>query len=67
MILDWGNVLVFHDEHEYYETLGLLCKDEELERKRKYKDNKMFFCLLCIVSIMMKATIVDSFGLMIVS
>lgn len=32
MILDWGNVLVFHDEHEYYETLGLLCKDEELVR-----------------------------------
>lgn len=32
MLLDWGNVLKFNDEHEYYETLGFLCKDEELVR-----------------------------------
>ena len=32
MLLDWGNVLVFNDEREYYETLGFLCKEEELVR-----------------------------------
>ena len=29
MKLDWGNVLKFADEREYYEVLGFLAKDEE--------------------------------------
>lgn len=32
MRLDWGNVLKFNDDHEYYETLGLLCQDEKYVR-----------------------------------
>lgn len=30
--LNWGNCLIFHNEEEYYETLGFLCKDEEYIR-----------------------------------
>ena len=33
MKLDWGNVLKFADEREYYEVLGFLAKDEEYIRK----------------------------------
>lgn len=32
MKLDWGNVLKFADEREYYEVLGFLAKDEEYIR-----------------------------------
>lgn len=32
MTLDWGNVLCFQNESEYYETLGFLVKDEEYIR-----------------------------------
>ena len=32
MVLDWGNVLQFDNEKEYYETLGFLSKDEEYIR-----------------------------------
>lgn len=32
MVLDWGNVLKFNSEKEYYETLGFLCKEEEFIR-----------------------------------
>ena len=32
MKLDWGNVLKFADEREYYEVLGFLSKDEEYIR-----------------------------------
>lgn len=32
MILDWGNVLKFKDEKEYYETLGFLSKEDEFVR-----------------------------------
>ncbi len=32
MVLDWGNVLQFTSEEEYYETLGFLSKDEEFIR-----------------------------------
>ena len=32
MVLDWGNVLKFNDENEYYEALGFLAKDEEFIR-----------------------------------
>lgn len=28
--LNWGNGFIFQDEREYYETLGFLCKDEEV-------------------------------------
>lgn len=30
MVLDWGNLLKFNDEREYYETLGFLCKEVEV-------------------------------------
>lgn len=30
--MDWGNVLKFDNDSEYYETLGFLCKDEEIVR-----------------------------------
>lgn len=30
--LNWGNVLNFNNEKEYYETLGFLAKEEELIR-----------------------------------
>lgn len=30
MVLNWGKLLKFNDEKEYYETLGFLCKDEEV-------------------------------------
>lgn len=32
MVLDWGNVLKFDNEKEYYETLGFLSKDDEYIR-----------------------------------
>lgn len=32
MVLDWGNVLKFGSEKEYYETLGFLSKDDEYIR-----------------------------------
>ena len=32
MILDYGNVLKFQNENDYYETLGFLSKDEEYIR-----------------------------------
>ena len=28
--LNWGNGFIFQDEREYYETLGFLCKEEEV-------------------------------------
>ena len=30
--MDWGNVLKFVNDSEYYETLGFLCKDDEVVR-----------------------------------
>ncbi len=30
MKLEWGNLLIFDDEKEYYETLGFLCKEAEV-------------------------------------
>lgn len=30
--MDWGNVLKFENDSEYYETLGFLCKDEKIVR-----------------------------------
>ena len=32
MKLDWGNVLKFANDREYYEVLGFLAKDEEYVR-----------------------------------
>ena len=32
MVLDWGNVLKFDNEKDYYETLGFLSKDDEYIR-----------------------------------
>ena len=40
MKLDWGNVLKFADEREYYEVLGFLAKDEEYI-SNTYTWNKM--------------------------
>ena len=40
MILDWGNVLKFNDEKEYYETLGFLAKDDEFVRVYTESNNK---------------------------
>ena len=44
MKLDWGNVLKFADEREYYEVLGFLAKDEEYIRVYTESNDKS--CLL---------------------
>lgn len=55
MKLDWGNVLKFADEREYYEVLGFLAKDEEyirvytesnFSRNDKFGNFKKLFCFV---------------------